>query len=162
MILIWLFCCAYLLWKSLTKDYPKDDFLPTLRRLIKDYWELPKALGKILVALVKLPFGVFLMLSTRRLVVSERSLNHMVAYLKAELKDRKGLEQVDQIPDSVLLTIVYEALGRAAEKENDGRARSGEFFKQVDAAANNIVAAFAGAEDADPRIKNILIFNRVL
>ena len=153
---------GYVLWKSLTRDYPSDDFIPTLRRLLSDLSRLVYALGKLLWRLPVRLVVDLMALFTRRVAVSDRSMSHMVAYLKSELRDTKGFKQVDQIPDSVWLSIVHEALNRAAEKEKDGRARSGEFINQVDAAVDNVVAAFEGTGGSDSRIKNILIFNRVL
>lgn len=162
MLLVFSIFLVYILWESQTRDYPKDDFLPTLRRLLNEYREVLKALGKSVRELPIMLLGVLLGPFAKRLVVSDRSVNRAVSYLKSELKDNRGFEQVDQIPDSVYLSIVHEALRRAAEKEKDGRARSGQFLNEVASAADSVVAAYAGAENIDPRIKNILVFNRVL
>jgi len=162
MLLIFSILVVYILWVSQTRDYPKDDFLSTLRRLLNDYRETFKAFGKLFRELPVMLLSVFLGPFAKRLVVSDRIVNRAVSYLKSELKNNRGFEQADQIPDSVYLSIVHEALRRAGEKEKDGRARSGQFLNEVDATADSVVAAFAGAENADPRIKNILVFNRVL
>jgi hypothetical protein len=74
----------------------------------------------------------------------------------------KGFLQIDKIPQAVRLIIIQEALRKASEKETDGCARMGEFNDQIESAADNIIAAFNGDENADPRIKNILIFHKVL
>ncbi len=162
MLLIFSILVVYVLWVSQTRDYPKDDFLSTLRRLLNDYREALKAFGKLFGDLPVMLLGVLLGPYAKRLIVSDRAVNRAVSYLKSELKDNRGFEQVDQIPDSAYLSIVQEALRRAGESEKDGRARSGQFLIEVDATADSVVAAFAGSENADPRIKNILVFNRVL
>lgn len=162
MFLILSIFLVYILWESQTRDYPKDDFLPTLRRLLNDYREVLKAFGKLVWQLPIILLSVLLGPFAKRLVVSDRTVNRAVSYLKFELKDNRGFEHVDQIPDSVYLSIVHEALRRAAEKEKDGRARSGQFLNEVDAIADSVVAAYTGTENIDSRIKNILVFNRVL
>lgn len=96
-----------------------------------------------------------------RTIVRERAALAAVNLLKERLVG-KGFSHSARIPDSVLVIVVQEALRRAAEKEKDGYARSGRFFDQVEYAADNVIAAFSGDEDADPRIKSILIFHKVL
>lgn len=103
----------------------------------------------------------FLKLIIRRAIVRNSSLPGTVDYLKADLEE-KGFAHVDKIPDEVGLIIVQEALRRAAEMEKDGHPRYGQFNKQIELAADSIIAAFRGSPDADPRIKNILSFNRVI
>ena len=115
--------------------------------------------------LLELPFrllGALLMFVAQRRIVPTRRTDLMVVFLKSELKDKQKFPQANSLSDAVLLIIAHEALRRAAEKEKDGRARLGEFYRQLKIAAKEIIAAFAGKEAADPRIKNILIFNRVL
>lgn len=85
----------------------------------------------------------------------------MVQYLKIDLEE-KGFKQTNQIPDSVALIIIQEALHRASEKEKDGRPRHGEFEKQVELAADNIIATFNNEKDVDNRIRVILEFNHVV
>jgi hypothetical protein len=97
----------------------------------------------------------------RRATVGPRGLRFSVRLLKAILLERYFIP-LDQIPDSVALVIVQEACRRAAAKEKDGRARYGEFDREVEFAADNIIAAFKGAHDADPRIKGILSFNKLI
>lgn len=162
MFLILSILVVCILWESQTRDYPKDHFLPTLRRLLNDLREALYAFGKLLMGLPVMLLGVLLGPFAKRFVVSDRTVNRAVSYLKSELRDNRSFEQVDQIPDSAYLSIVHEALSRAGKKEKDGRARSGQFLKEVGAIADSVVAAFAGNEEAHPRIKNILIFNRVL
>lgn len=74
----------------------------------------------------------------------------------------KEFSQVDRIPHAVRMAIVQEALRKAAEKEGDGRARTGEFLDQIESAADNIIAVFDGDENADRRIHNILVFHKVV
>ena len=96
-----------------------------------------------------------------RIVVRTKRVPHMVDYLKADLAE-KGFRNPDKITREVGLVVVEEALRQAGEMEKDGRARCGRFYKQIELAADQIIAAFRGDEDVDPRIKNILVFHKVL
>jgi len=97
-----------------------------------------------------------------RFVVRPRGFRLSVRYLKAFLREHRNFERVDQIPDSVALLIAQEAWRRAAAREKDGRARYGMFDRELESAADSIVAAFNGDQEVDPRIKGILSFNNLL
>ena len=74
----------------------------------------------------------------------------------------KGFDRADQIPETVTLVLVQEALRKAAEEEQDGQARTREFYNQINLATDEVIAAFNGDDDVDPRIKGILVFHKVL
>ena len=104
----------------------------------------------------------FLKLIIRRVIVGPRGIQFSIRYLRAFLREHRQFKRVDQIPDSVALSIVQEAWRKAAAKEKDGRARYGQFDKEVELAADSIVAAFEGSQNVDSRIQGILSFNRLL
>lgn len=93
--------------------------------------------------------------------MTNRTVKFVEGTFKEILKEKK-FTQLDRIPDSVCAVIIQEAVRRAAEKEPDGNARMKEFCDQLEFAADSIIAAFNGDEDADPRIKNILVFHKLL
>ena len=105
--------------------------------------------------------GHLLSLFVGRTVVTQRLVQAAAGTFKGVLKE-KSFERADQIPEAVTLILVQEALRKAAEKEKDGQARTSEFYNQINLATDNVIAAFNGDEDVDPRIKNILVFHKVL
>jgi hypothetical protein len=86
----------------------------------------------------------------------------MAGYLKAIIDERGGNVRAEQIPESVVIIIVQEAYRRAAEKESDKRARLGMFYRELEMAADNIIKAFQGKPQSDSRIRDILVFNRLI
>lgn len=96
-----------------------------------------------------------------RIVVRTKIVPQMVEYLKFDLS-KKGFAHVDKICGNVGLIVVEDALRRAAEMEKDGRPRYGQFNKQIELAADHIIAAFKGDQNVDPRIKSILVFHNLL
>jgi hypothetical protein len=86
----------------------------------------------------------------------------MAGYLKAILSEKGGSIQADKIPNSVVMVIVQEACRRAAERENDKRARLGMFYREIELAADNLIAAFHGEPQNDSRIRDILAFNHLI
>jgi len=94
--------------------------------------------------------------------VRTQSIPRMVAYLKAYLEEDRKFAGTHLIPDSVAMVIVHEAYRRAALNEKDGCARYGRFDKEVERAADSVVAAFMNEKDVDPRIKAILVFHKIL
>jgi hypothetical protein len=107
----------------------------------------------MLVALLNFLFG--------RTVVRRGNLSQMVEYLGNYLKEQ-GFPHAERITTPVRMIILEEALRRAAEKEKDGLPRTKVFIKETTLAADNIMAAFNGDDDADPRIRSILVFHKVL
>jgi len=96
-----------------------------------------------------------------RTVVRAKNLPLMEGFLIEHLKER-GFAHTDRIPKPVRTLLLEEALRRAAEKERDGQPRSNEFFEQTKIVAGAVIGAFNDSADADPRIKNILVFHKVL
>lgn len=96
-----------------------------------------------------------------RTVVRPNRLPLMFDYLTSYLKEQ-GFPHVDRITNPVGMIILEEALRRAAAKEKDGQARAKRFMKETTLVADSIIAAFNGDVNADPRIKSILIFHKVL
>jgi len=96
-----------------------------------------------------------------RTVVRTQNLPLMEGFLIEHLKE-SGFPDTERIPKAVRTLLLEEALRRAAEKEKDGQPRSNEFFEQTKLVASAIIAAFNGDADADPRVKNILVFHKVL
>jgi hypothetical protein len=86
----------------------------------------------------------------------------MAKYLRAIIKEKGGGNRGDRLPDSVVVVIVQEMYRRAAGKERDGRARLGNFYEEIELAADNIIAAFRGDPQSDSRIKDILTFNNLI
>ena len=103
----------------------------------------------------------FLKFISNRTLVRSKDVPLMLRYLKADLQE-KGFTNLDKIPDYVGAIIVQEALRRAADKEKDGRPRFGPFLKQVEIAADSIIAAINGGDAAEPRIKSLLAFHKVI
>ena len=99
---------------------------------------------------------------TRRFVVRDRTIPMMAKYLKAFLREKRKFEKIELISDDIALVVVQEAYARAAAKDINGIARYGEFDKQIELAADQIIAAFNEESNADSRIKNILLFNRLI
>lgn len=81
--------------------------------------------------------------------------------LKEALR-RKGFADVDRFPDSAISSIVAEALRNAAAEEGDGVARVGEFFDQIESAAEDVIATYTGKLAADHRIRTILMFHKLV
>jgi hypothetical protein len=106
-----------------------------------------------LVDLFELVFG--------RAVVRRQNLPLMFDYLINYLREQ-GFHHTDRITTPVGTIILEEALRRAAEKEKDGQARTKIFIQETTLAADSIIAAFNGDENADPRIRSILAFHKVL
>ena len=98
---------------------------------------------------------------SNRTHVRSKSVPLMLRYLRVDLEE-KGFREIQKISDQVGTIIVEEALQRAAAKEKDGRPRFGEFRRQIELAADSVVAAFSGSAEADPRIKSLLVFHKVI
>ena len=103
----------------------------------------------------------FLRLLFGRTVVNTRDLSLVETFLMEHLKEH-GFTDTDRIPESVRTLLLEEALRRAAEKEKDGQPRSSEFLKQTELVGNAVIAAFNADANADHRVKNILVFHKVL
>ncbi len=61
-----------------------------------------------------------------------------------------------------MMVIVQDAFRRAGMAEKDGLARYGGFDRQLELAADEIIAVLQGVDGVDERIKSILTFNRVV
>jgi hypothetical protein len=96
-----------------------------------------------------------------RATVTNRVIQAAIGKLE-EVLVMRGFHEIERIPHAVRLVIVHEALRKAAEKEPDNIARMGVFLDQVELVAGSVIEVFNGDENADPRIKNILIFHKVL
>jgi len=101
------------------------------------------------------------MLIGGRTIVRRSTLPLMFVYLIDYLKE-EGFAYADRITEPVGMIILEETLRRAAAKEKDGQARARNFHKETTLAADSIIAVFNGDANADPRIKNILVFHKVL
>lgn len=97
-----------------------------------------------------------------RALVRNAHIPVMTKYLRLILREKWGFNRADKIPDSVAVVIVNEAYHRAVKNERDGRARWGQYYKQIDLAAAYIVAAFRGEPNVDSRIREILAFNNLI
>lgn len=96
-----------------------------------------------------------------RATVTSRVIQAAAGTLEETLA-MKGFDQIEKIPSQVRLIVIQDALRKAAENEEDGRARMAEFNDQIVSAADSIIAAFSGDANADARIKSILVFHKVL
>jgi len=96
-----------------------------------------------------------------KLPVTERSVQRAERTLSETLV-QKGFSHPDQIPASVRTVIVQEAFRRASERSRDGCVQVDHFCEEIEAAADEIIAAFNGDEHADSRIRSILVFHKVL
>jgi len=105
--------------------------------------------------------GEFLNFIVSRSVVRTRNLPLMLDVLKERLV-KQGFQHSGKMPDSVGMIILEEALRRAAEKESDHKPRSGEFLLQNEIASDSIMASFNGDAVADPWIKSMLLFHKLL
>jgi hypothetical protein len=92
--------------------------------------------------------------------VTEKSVKEASSTLKETLRN-KGFRRVDQLSDAAVSSIIAEALRKASAQERDGVARVGVFCTQIEWAADNVIAAFSGAADADQRIKSVLAFHNL-
>jgi len=79
-----------------------------------------------------------------------------------QVLDQKGFSQHNRLSAAIKTVIIQEVLRKAAEQEEDHLARMDPFYDQIELAADNIIAAFNGDVNADPRIKGILVFHKVL
>ncbi len=100
-------------------------------------------------------------LPIRRAEVRARSIPRTVGILRDEL-DELGVVEEKDIPDKVLLVLVQEAWQRAAESEQDGKARYGMLYREVENIAKEMAAAFRGEPDADSVVKIVLAFHRLI
>jgi hypothetical protein len=92
--------------------------------------------------------------------VTEKSVKEASNTLRETLRN-KGFVSIDRLPDAAVSSIVAEALRKASAQERDGVARVGVFCTQIEWAADNVIAAFSGAADADQRIKSVLAFHNL-
>lgn len=84
----------------------------------------------------------------------------MVDLLGVDLKEH-GVA-VSEIPAAVLEKFVWEAYRRAADGEDDKRARYGRFYEEIERVAAEIAKGLDGESDVDPSVKKILEFHRLL
>jgi hypothetical protein len=103
----------------------------------------------------------FLQFLTGGVVVRRKRIPLMLACMRDSLKEQSFAHE-DKISDSVGLVILEEAYRRAGERSKDGKARSRDFIAETQRAAKAIVAAFEGNPEADPRIRSILVFHKIL
>jgi hypothetical protein len=94
-------------------------------------------------------------------VVRQKSLVRGATLLRIYL-DEKGSPVAQNLSEPICTTLVQEAYRRAADAEADKVARYGKFYRQIDAIANEVIAAMDKSPSADPRIKSILEFNKLI
>lgn len=93
--------------------------------------------------------------------VTDKAVEEASGTIKETLR-RKGFKRVEQLTDPILSALVTEALRKASERGKNGVPQVGEFCKQLDWVASNVVAAFTADADTDQRVKNILVFHKAL
>ena len=96
-----------------------------------------------------------------RAIVRPNSLVRGVTLLRIYLAD-KGFSAAESLPEPVCVTLIQEAYRRAADDEADKLARYGKYYRQIDTVANEVIAAMNRTPSADPRIKRILEFNKLM
>lgn len=94
-------------------------------------------------------------------IVRQNSLGRGVTLLRIYLEE-KGSPVANSLPEPVCTTLIQEAYRRAADVEADKIARYGKYYREIDAVAGEVIAAMNKSPSADPRIKGILEFNKVL
>ena len=104
--------------------------------------------------IVRLLFGRFQ-------VRHRKSVPWAIEILRDRLKEN-GFAHTERITDQVAVIIIHEAARRAVETECDGALRTGSFLDQVEAAADSIVKVAAGDANADPRMRSILEFHKIV
>jgi hypothetical protein len=90
----------------------------------------------------------------------DHQMNYLVWTFRAYLREKRHFNR--DVPKSVLTVLIYDAYHKAAAIEKDGRARWGGFDNAIEYAADNLIAAFEGQVDVDPRIKGIMVLNHLL
>jgi hypothetical protein len=103
-----------------------------------------------------------LKLLTSHFVVRNPNVEIMTRYMKAFIREKRGYIGADKIPDAVVAIIVRDIFRRVTEESRDGRVRWGRFYTAIEFAADQVIGALKGDVGVDHRIKDILLFHRLV